>query len=187
MLYALLALPPVVLLGFGLRVRAFARGLDPAPRGEAIVVLGARLFPGGTPSPAFLGRIERAVELFHAGAAPLVVFSGGTAGAGPSEARAALAHARALGLDAGACLLEEESRSTAENARYTAALLKARGIARVVLVTDGFHLLRAARWFAACGLEPVPAASRRRLTLRTELLATLREALAYLRAPPGWG
>jgi uncharacterized SAM-binding protein YcdF (DUF218 family) len=169
-----------LVFALALRVDRFARTLEPAPKGEVIVVLGAKLFSDGSLSPAFQGRVERAAELFEEKAAPLVLFSGGGA---PSEARAALVYAQRLGLSASVCLLEEQSTNTLENARFTATLLAARGVKRIVLVSDGFHLLRAARCFELFGLEPVPAASRRVLMPRTRLLATLKEALAYLRLP----
>jgi uncharacterized SAM-binding protein YcdF (DUF218 family) len=169
-----------LLLALAVRVHLFARAAHEAPRAEAIVVLGAKLFEGGRPSPAFEGRIERAAELFAAGAAPLVLFSGGGT---PSEASAGRAYAHTLGVAESACVVEEQSSNTFENARFSATLLEARGIRRVVVVTDGFHLLRAVRLFRLHGLEPIPAASRRRLTTRTWLLATLKEALAYLRVP----
>jgi uncharacterized SAM-binding protein YcdF (DUF218 family) len=166
------------------RVHAFSRHLEASPRGEALVVLGARLLANGRPSPAFLGRIERAAELYAQGAASLVVFSGGGQ---PSEARAALTHALTLGVPEAACLREELSTNTVENARHSAALLLPRGVKTVVVVSDGFHLLRAVRCFRAFGLHPVPAASRRQLARRTLWVATLKEAVAYLRAPPGPG
>ena len=52
---------------------------------------------------------------------------------------------------------EGESRNTAENASLSAAILRAAGIRRVVLVTQAFHMPRAARLFRAAGLEVVPA------------------------------
>jgi uncharacterized SAM-binding protein YcdF (DUF218 family) len=178
---ALAAAGALTLLALAIRVHLFARALDPAPRGEVIVVLGAKLFFDGRLSPAFEGRVERAVELFKAGAAPLILFSGG---GNPSEARAALAYAMTLGIDEAVCLLEEQSTNTLENARHSAAMLTARGATRVVLVTDGFHLLRSVRCFRLYGIESVPAASRRVLTGRTQLIATAKEAIAYFRIPP---
>ena len=51
-------------------------------------------------------------------------------------------------------LLEEVSRSTEENARFSAALIEARGWQRVILVSDGYHLLRARLLFERFG-QPV--------------------------------
>jgi uncharacterized SAM-binding protein YcdF (DUF218 family) len=52
---------------------------------------------------------------------------------------------------------ENHSRDTFENARFSARILLADGIHRVVLVTSSPHEWRAAREFAAAGLQVVPA------------------------------
>jgi uncharacterized SAM-binding protein YcdF (DUF218 family) len=53
--------------------------------------------------------------------------------------------------------VEDRSRTTAENARNSAALLRDAGIARVALVTTAMHVPRAAAAFEAAGLRVVPA------------------------------
>ncbi|GAB4165652.1 MAG: YdcF family protein [Rhodocyclaceae bacterium] len=52
---------------------------------------------------------------------------------------------------------ESASRDTHENALYSAQILRASGIERVVLVTHAFHMRRARREFAAAGISTVPA------------------------------
>jgi uncharacterized SAM-binding protein YcdF (DUF218 family) len=54
--------------------------------------------------------------------------------------------------------LEKESHSTHENAAYAAAILRRKGIHKVVLVTDAYHMLRAEKCFLKEGLDVVPAA-----------------------------
>ncbi|MDB5798846.1 MAG: YdcF family protein [Paucimonas sp.] len=53
----------------------------------------------------------------------------------------------------------EETRSdnTAQNATYSAALLKQAGVSRILLVTDAIHMPRARRMFEATGLDVIPA------------------------------
>lgn len=52
---------------------------------------------------------------------------------------------------------ETQSRNTAENAERSAAILRAAGVKRVLLVTQAFHMPRAVRLFRAAGIEVVPA------------------------------
>ena len=53
--------------------------------------------------------------------------------------------------------LEGASMDTAENAAFSASILKAAGIRRVLLVTHAFHMPRARLLFEQAGLEVVPA------------------------------
>ena len=53
--------------------------------------------------------------------------------------------------------VESSSRTTAENAENSAALLKAAGIERVLLVTHAFHMERAVAAFTSAGLQTIPA------------------------------
>jgi uncharacterized SAM-binding protein YcdF (DUF218 family) len=52
---------------------------------------------------------------------------------------------------------ENHSRDTFENARFSARILRADGIHRILLVTSSPHEWRAAREFTGAGLEVVPA------------------------------
>ena len=53
--------------------------------------------------------------------------------------------------------VEAGSRTTAENAKNSAAMLKAAGIERVLLVTHAVHMQRALAEFEAAGLKPMAA------------------------------
>jgi uncharacterized SAM-binding protein YcdF (DUF218 family) len=104
------------------------------------------------------------VRLFQNGAAPILLLSGG--GAGPvSEAEAMRRLASRAGVQAEALILEPLSRNTAENALYSARVLRAQDKHRIVLVSDRLHLPRAALLFRLAGLTIVgragiPARSR---------------------------
>ena len=166
-----------------LRVDRFWRS-QPAPvPAKAIVVLGARVYAPGAPSPALARRAEKAAELYRQGLAPLVIFSGGVSGQLPSEASVARDLAVSLGVPASACVLEEGSHSTQQNAELTAPLLRARSIDEVVLVSDGYHLFRARLLFSSQGIRTQPVASERELSSANRFYWTLREATAVLRVP----
>ncbi len=55
--------------------------------------------------------------------------------------------------------VETASHTTAENAQFSADLLRAAGVTRVLLVTHAFHMPRAAAQFEHAGLTVIPAAT----------------------------
>ena len=160
------------------------------PPADAIVVLGCRLRPDGSPSRQLRERVACALDLYRAGAAPLLLLAGG--GLGPvAEAEAMRGLAREAGVAEAALLCEPWSRTTAENALYAASLLRERGVSRVVLVSHGTHLLRARPLFRLAGLDVVAAAGVPARSAGAALASTLynlaalpRSILAVLRI---WG
>ncbi|NTX03090.1 YdcF family protein [Myxococcus sp. CA040A] len=163
---------------FGQRERA-----EPS---DAVVVLGARVLAGGVPSGALRARTEKAVELYRRGVAPRLVFSGGVGVHPPSEARVMLTLATQLGVPEEACVLEESSHSTEDNARLTAKLLRDLGARRVVVVSDPYHLLRARQYFRLNGFEvsTSPALeTERNLHWVDRFYWTVREAVALVLHP----
>lgn len=151
------------------------------PAAEAIVVLGAALDAAGRPSPALRRRTLRGAALHAAGAAPLLVLSGG--GVGPRPEAAVMAEiAREAGVPPASLLLEERSADTFENALMTGALLRPRRIARVILVSDGYHLPRARFLFRLAGLAVVGTASAPPPPWPARLPLVIRESAAFAKS-----
>ncbi|TBW35632.1 YdcF family protein [Azotobacter chroococcum] len=133
-----------------------------AQRAEAIVVLGGGrergdpAWGGDQPSPLALERLRYAARLARASGLPLLASGGLHFGAPPSEAALL---GEVLERDHGLPLRwrEERSRTTWENARYSAELLQAEGIRRVVLVTQAWHMPRARWCFERAGFTVLPA------------------------------
>jgi uncharacterized SAM-binding protein YcdF (DUF218 family) len=152
---------------------------DQAQTADVIIVLGAGLRRDNQPGPALQRRSERAAALYREGYAPVVICTGGqTAGLTRSEADACRQVLEANGVPASAILLEARSRSTQENALYARELMQAQGWQDAVLVSDGYHLLRAQWIFSGVGVQvyPSPAATRPRLSAYGQ--AILREIAA---------
>ncbi|MDX2139856.1 MAG: YdcF family protein [Chloroflexota bacterium] len=152
---------------------------DQAQGADVIIVLGAGLRRDNQPGPALLRRSERAAALYRDGYAPVVICTGGqTSGRTRSEADACRQVLEANGVPASAILLEARSRSTEENALYARELMLAQGWQDAVLVSDGYHLLRAQWIFTGVGVAvyPSPAATRPRLATYGQ--AILREIAA---------
>jgi uncharacterized SAM-binding protein YcdF (DUF218 family) len=136
-----------------------------APEADAIVVLstGRVLAPG----PAAISEWDDAdrffggVELFQAGKAPLIVFTGGWfpfAPSAPLEGDILAAHAKAMGVPADRIVTTGRVVNTLEESRAVAALIKTRTppISRLLLVTSAFHMSRARLLFERAGFTVLP-------------------------------
>lgn len=138
---------------------------------QAIVVLAAgrlRFAPeyGGRDIPDYiaLARLRYGAHLQRRTGLPILVSGGnGASGIDPGIRDRAYtkadAMAAALREDFGVPVkwIEPLSRDTAENASYSAALLRPAGVKRILLVTDAMHMPRARTVFERAGLEVVSA------------------------------
>ena len=160
----------------------FAGKVDSATESDVIIVLGAGLRSDGRPGWALTRRSLQGAQLWQQGLASKLLCSGGKADSYPrSEAAACREVLMRQGVPASAILLEEQSRSTEENAIYSRRILQDAGLESVILVSDSYHMLRAGWLFGRVGISttasPVPA-SRIRDT-RSYRFSLLREFLAF--------
>ncbi len=132
--------------------------VDRARPADVIVVLGSQVFPSGRPGPSLARRADHAAELYHQGYAAHVICTGGLSEPDPvSEARVACDRTVAAGVPREAVILEEQAASTEENAAFGAAIMRSRGWRSAIIVSDGFHLLRATWMFQRAGVEAYPS------------------------------
>lgn len=109
---------------------------------DAIVVLGAAQYDG-RPSPQLQARLDRAVELFRDGWAPVIAVTGGSMpGDRFTEAEASRRYLERQGVPPDAITGENQGRSTWESLQRLGVVLTSEGRTRVLLVSDPFHLLR---------------------------------------------
>ncbi|HKW80504.1 MAG TPA: YdcF family protein [Casimicrobiaceae bacterium] len=138
---------------------------DRAEAGDAhaIVILGGGIrhdapeYGGDTLNALTLERVRYGARLARETGLPLLVTGGSTYGGTPEAHLMREALQREFGLSAR--WAEDRSRTTHESARNSAALLRAAGIGRVVLVAHAFDMRRARAEFAAAGIATVPAAT----------------------------
>lgn len=122
-----------------------------APMGDVIVCLsGGGDVPRSTPD-GVRSRAETCGLLYRAGAAPRVLFTGGTLS--PDLPSSAAVMARASGVPEAAVILEPRARSTLQNAVFALQLVPED--ARLIVVTEAFHLPRAWVSFRAMGARDV--------------------------------
>ncbi len=140
---------------------------------QAIVVLsGSSNPPNSVQTEATLGsdtshRCVYAASVYHRLKPMPVLVSGGKVDptvSGPAVAQLMSDFLIKLGVDASAVELESVSRSTHENAVECRKVLDRRRIRRILLVTEAWHMRRAALCFRKQGIEIIPAACHHRAT-----------------------
>ena len=109
---------------------------------EAIVVLGAAQY-NGRPSPVLRARLDHALGLYREGLAPVIVVTGGVGvGDTTSEAMVGRRYLMGHGVPAEGVAAEAVGRTTTASMDAVAAWVRGRGISRVILVSDPFHMFR---------------------------------------------
>ncbi len=154
------SLPPVANLLIATLEERAGPVLTDAAGAQAIVVLGSGLqieateYGGDTANERTLVRLRYGATLAGQLQLPLLVSGGRPHKASRSEAEVM---GDIIEREFGVAVRwrEMESMDTADNATMSAAILKAAGIRRVILVTQAFHIPRARRLFEAAGLEVV--------------------------------
>lgn len=114
---------------------------------DAIVVLGASVFADGTPSGILQDRLDGAIALYFAGAAPKIIMSGDNGTASYNEVKVMKDYAVEQGVPREDVFSDHAGFSTYES------MYRARhvfGVDRIIVVTQTYHLYRAL--YAAQGL-----------------------------------
>jgi uncharacterized SAM-binding protein YcdF (DUF218 family) len=159
----------------------------------AIVVMGAAQYDG-RPSPVLQARLDRALELYRQGLAPLVVTTGSKQeGDRFTEGFAGFQYLSSLGVaeekiavvDTGTNTWEELSAASNELHRRAQLQTADRGRIRVLIVSDSYHSLRLEHTAREVGLDPLvaptgPRASTRR-RVRETAAVSLGRVLGYHR------
>lgn len=142
-----------------------------AEEADAIVVLGGifgpPVEPGYVPNFSESGeRLEAGIRLMQAGKAPWLVFTGGRIpwkGRVRVEGEDSRDAALVRGIAPERILVTPEVGNTADEARVVAALVRERHWRKVILVSSGWHMPRAAWLFGKAGVDfqPFPVDLRR--------------------------
>lgn len=136
------------------------------PNAAAIVVLGGGTNPASAPRPMVEtnsagDRVLYAAKLYQAGKAPVILASGGSITwldnrpSTPAEEMGEIL--KLVGVPQEAIWLQTSSQNTYEDALYSAAMLKEKGIDRVILVTSAMHMPRSVALFEKQGIQVIPA------------------------------
>jgi uncharacterized SAM-binding protein YcdF (DUF218 family) len=145
---------------------------DDARAADAIVVLGAAQYDCD-PSPVLAQRLDHALDLYQQGIADRIVVTGGKqAGDRCTEAQTSASYLIDHGVPASAVQREDAGSNTWESLAAAARILRDERLHRAVLVTSGYHALRAEAVAGELGLEASVSPSHKGGTLHDYLEET---------------
>lgn len=160
---------------------------DQATTADAIAVLGAAQY-NGRPSPVFRARLDHAAALYQRGYAPVVLVTGGVgSGDTQSESDVGRGYLLKLGLPEQGVVALSATSSTYASLVSVARWFTGKQSERVLLVSDGFHMLRLKIIAARLGLVPFtcpvpnsPIRSNPRLNASYLMLEGLKVPVTWL-------
>jgi len=174
----LLAVGGVVFIWLGEEMK---QGVQPVANGTAeyVIVLGAKVKPGGVPSLSLKNRLEEAVKYLNKYPHVKVIVSGGQgADEDRTEASVMLKYLQDNGIDTNRILVEDQSTSTYENLLFSKELLPT-GTKRITIVSNDFHLKRAKYLAETLDFEVDVVAAKTPKSVEAKL--ELRERAALLK------
>jgi uncharacterized SAM-binding protein YcdF (DUF218 family) len=166
------SLPATTLyLGSKLETRYPFKTPNELPKADVIVVFGgqtqlnrANWFEPYDRATA-VDRIDRAEALYRAGRAPRILLSGSALEGRVSEAQIIARLLRQRGIPDSALLLENDSRNTYENARFTDVIMRGQKLRSALLVTSALHMPRALGSLEKRGIQVTAAGSAPQIVL----------------------
>ncbi len=123
-----------------------------APARDVAVILGAEVYPSGTPSPYLRARLDLGAELFRSGRARVLIVSGDNAPDHHRETASMRAYLEAAGVPAAKIVEDEAGLDTYDTCVRARDVF---GVHELLLVSQEYHLARAVATCRAVGVDAV--------------------------------
>jgi vancomycin permeability regulator SanA len=123
---------------------------DEVPAAPVALVLGARVYPDGTPSRYLAARLDVAHRLYQAGKVKVIVVSGDQMAKEYNEPEAMRTYLINAGMPAEAVVTDYAGLDTYDSC---ARALRIFGVERLIVVTQSYHLPRAVATCRALGVD----------------------------------
>jgi uncharacterized SAM-binding protein YcdF (DUF218 family) len=159
---------------------------DDRSASSAIIVMGAAQW-NGVPSPVLRNRLDHAAELYQAGAAPMVVVTGGKQqGDAVTQGRAGYEYLRAKGIPDAAIIVEVDGTNSYQELAAAKRLVRnAGGGNDVLIVTDPYHSMRVSAIASELGMaahvSPTASPSSPREYFRESVAVSIGRLVGYRR------
>ena len=121
-------------------------------KAQCILVLGASVLPDGSPSEILRDRIDGAIDLYFAGAAPKIIMSGDNGTESYNEVEAMKRYAMSRGVPSEDIFCDHAGFSTYESVYRAQSIF---GVENMIIVTQRYHLYRAVYAANGIGIEAI--------------------------------
>ncbi len=141
---------------------------------DCIMVLGASVRNGDTPSLMLGDRLDKGIEAYYAGCAPKLLMSGDHGGIYYDEVNVMKNYAKDMGVPSGDIFMDHAGFSTYESVYRAKEIF---GVDKMIIVTQEYHLYRALFIADALGIEAygIPAEA---IEYNGQTMRDVREFLA---------
>lgn len=113
-----------------------------------MVVLGFPADSDGNPGAILQSRLDKAIELYRNGVAGKIIVTGAAVDNEFVESEVMAVYCIRQGVPAADVYIESNARNTYENARMVNTMMQEKGYENAIVVTSGFHKMRAAMFFS---------------------------------------
>ncbi len=153
----------------------------PKSKKNIAVVLGAAVWSNNQPSPSLVARIEQAVNLYDKSYVGKIQLTGSNAPGELSEAQVAANYLDKTGFDMSKVALEKNTTSTIEQIQFiNSNILGRKDIARVIIVSDSYHLTRVREISKFYNIKTYVSASHLKMNYSDLISYNLRESIGLL-------
>lgn len=166
-----------VLVGMG--VLAIEGVMEQAGHADVALVLGNKVELDGKPSARLQARLDKAVELYHAGYFPTVIVNGGIGNEGYDEAIVMRDYLITKGVSAENIITDSKGINTFESAKQTVQILHQLNKNSVCIVSQYFHLPRSRLALEHFGVKTIYAVSANYFEIN-DIYSLFREFAGYI-------
>ena len=148
------------------------------PAAPVALVLGAMVYPDGTPSPFLAGRLDVAHRLYQAGKVQVIVVSGDNMAKEYNEPEAMRTYLINAGMPAEKVVADYAGFDTYDSC---ARALRIFGVEKLILVTQSYHLPRAVATCRALGVDATGVGDESARRSRSWHRGAIRDQLACVK------
>ena len=166
-------------VGLVARIYSYAN-INEARKADAVVVMGASQW-NGKPSPVFQARLDHAFSLYQAGFSSKFILTGGVGnGERLAESEVGKDYLIEKSVPGQKIFREEVGQTSLQSLKQVAQILEQQKMDSIILVSDGFHMMRLEKMAEDLGIEAYISATQGYMSNLAEFKYIMRESLVYL-------